>query len=187
MSEIVLADANPEKRLFISLLTRDIPMVAAFLDLIDNSINAALEPIADKLTTADGYVDILNDNSIQPDVDIRVSFSTEFVKIVDTASGISLATAQQHVFKFGRSQEEENASDRLSVYGLGLKRAIFKLGRRISIISDHIDGGFLLDLDVVKWAADSSLPWQFDLLPREKAQPEECVRKLWCLISMRRR
>ena len=48
MTNSLTADASPEKRLFISLLTRDISLVAAFLDLIDNSINAALAPLADK-------------------------------------------------------------------------------------------------------------------------------------------
>ena len=65
MMEPIFADANPEKRLFISLLTRDITMVAAFLDLIDNSVNAALEPFADRLGTADGYVDILKDTTVR--------------------------------------------------------------------------------------------------------------------------
>lgn len=36
MTEKLKADASPEKRLFISLLTRDIPLVAAFLDLMVN-------------------------------------------------------------------------------------------------------------------------------------------------------
>jgi hypothetical protein len=40
MAEQLRADASPEKRLFISLLTRDIPLIAAFLDLIDNSVPA---------------------------------------------------------------------------------------------------------------------------------------------------
>ena len=55
MAQMIPADARPEKRLFISLITRDISLIDAFLDLIDNSINAALEPMADNLKTADDY------------------------------------------------------------------------------------------------------------------------------------
>jgi hypothetical protein len=44
MVDKILADARPEKRLFISLITRDISLIDACLDLTDNSINAALEP-----------------------------------------------------------------------------------------------------------------------------------------------
>lgn len=174
MSETIFADANPEKRLFISLLTRDIPMIAAFLDLIDNSVNAALEPFANRLGTADGYVGILKDENVQPSTDIQLTISDQRVKIIDNAPGISLELAKSHVFKFGRSIEDENESDRLSVYGLGLKRAFFKLGRRVKIISDHVDGGFELNLDVVQWAKDTEMPWKFKLVPREPEELERC-------------
>lgn len=168
------ADANPEKRLFISLLTRDIPMIAALLDLIDNSVNAAVEPFAGRLETADGYVKALNDESLAPSTGIRLDISSEKIVITDTAPGISSLTAQKHVFKFGRSENEENESDRLSVYGLGLKRAIFKLGNKVHIVSDHVDGGFEMFLDVAKWAKDPRIPWKFDLTEREPVPPKEC-------------
>ena len=106
MTEKFQADASPEKRLFISLLTRDIPLVAAFLDLIDNSINAALEPFARRLETADGYVEILKNIDFKPNTDIKLAISTREIEIVDNAPGISWKSARKHVFKFGRSQNE---------------------------------------------------------------------------------
>lgn len=174
MAATLEADANPEKRLFISLLTRDIPMIAAMLDLIDNSVNAAVEPFADRLETADGYVDVLNDKSLVPTAEIRLKISPDKIDIIDTAPGISSETAQKHVFKFGRSEDEENDSDRLSVYGLGLKRAIFKLGNKVHIVSDHVDGGFELLLDVAKWAKDPRVPWKFDLTRRDPVLEKDC-------------
>jgi hypothetical protein len=59
MAAKLLADARPEKRLFISLVTRDISLIDAFLDIVDNSINAALEPLSAKLKTADDYQRLL--------------------------------------------------------------------------------------------------------------------------------
>ena len=174
MATTIEADANPEKRLFISLLTRDIPMIAALLDLIDNSVNAAVEPFAGRLETADGYVEALNDKSLAPSTEIRLGISSDKIDITDTAPGISSLTAQKHVFKFGQSENEENESDRLSVYGLGLKRAIFKLGNKIHIVSDHIDGGFEMFLDVAEWAKDLRIPWKFDLTKREPVPPKDC-------------
>ena len=174
MTEVIHADASPEKRLFISLLTRDIPLVAAFLDLIDNSINAALEPFATRLETADGYVEIFEDIDFKPNTNIKLTISTGEIEIVDTAPGISAESARLHVFKFGRSQNEENESDRLSVYGLGLKRAFFKLGKRVIIKSEHVDGGFELDLDVEKWSIDKSTPWKFDLISRDPVESDKC-------------
>lgn len=173
MSATVQADASPEKRLFISLLTRDIPLIAAFLDLIDNSINAAVEPYSARMRSADEYLDLLGEPNIQPGVDISLSISEQRIEIKDSASGISAMTAKEHVFKFGRGTEPANGTDRLSVYGIGLKRAIFKLGNKITMRSDHVDGGFDLKLDVAKWAKTSKQPWTFSITPRGAVPPEQ--------------
>jgi len=162
-----MADASPEKRLFISLLTRDIPLVAAFLDLIDNSVNAAVEPHAGRLKTASDYIQTFQDPELVPEVEISISISDNKVIIKDNAGGISAGTAAEHVFKFGRSEEEESVEDRLSVYGIGLKRALFKLGNKIRMQSDHVEGGFDLDLDVAKWAKIKTQPWNFPITTRE--------------------
>ncbi|MGO4128852.1 ATP-binding protein [Inquilinus sp. YAF38] len=174
MAEIIKADASPEKRLFISLITRDISLVAAFLDLIDNSINAAVEPVSDKLETAEDYQRALQDEATKPTVDIFLKLDKDRVEIKDTAPGISAKVAAEHVFKFGRASGSGHESDRLSVYGIGLKRAIFKLGNKIVIRSDHIEGGFDLDLDVAKWAKDAQQPWTFLITPRQPAKAEDC-------------
>ena len=148
MAERLTADASPEKRLFISLITRDIPLVAAFLDLIDNSVNSAVEPFAENLKTAQDYINVFVDDSIVPGVDITLEIKPNKIVIKDTAGGISAKTAAEHVFKFGRDGDEQHVTDRLSVYGIGLKRAIFKLGNHIEIRSEHPDGGFDLKLNV---------------------------------------
>jgi hypothetical protein len=169
MSKKLDADASPEKRLFISLITRDIPLVAAFLDLVDNSVNATLEQYADRLETAQDYVAIFNDAAVTPNVDIDITISKDRIEIKDTASGISATTAQDHIFKFGRSSGEAHEGDRLSVYGIGLKRAIFKMGNKISIRSDHMDGGFDLKLNVSEWEKDQTLPWKMAITTRDAA------------------
>lgn len=160
------ADASAEKRLFISLLTRDIPLVAAFLDLIDNSINSAIEPYSAKLRTADDYIAVLDNDEISPRIPISLKVDASCITIEDKACGISAETASKHVFKFGRSEGERHEDDRLSVYGIGLKRAIFKMGNRIVMKSDHVDGGFLLDLTVSDWEKNNQSKWTFDITPR---------------------
>ena len=104
---------------------------------------------------------------------IAISFDEEKVTVRDTAGGIPAEIAEHHVFKFGRT-EGGVTRDRLSVYGIGLKRAIFKIGQQIDIKSDHIDGGFNLDLDVARWAADASQPWTFPITKRDPASAETC-------------
>lgn len=173
MPTTISADASPEKRLFISLLTRDIPLIAAFLDLTDNSINAAVEPYSARLKSADEYLSLFADENIRPSVTISLLASADKVEISDSACGISAKTAQEHVFKFGRGSEAGHEKDRLSVYGIGLKRAIFKLGNKISMRSDHIEGGFDLKLNVHNWAKKTEQPWTFEITPRDPVPPEK--------------
>src|SRR5690606_5248674 len=56
---------------------------------------------------------------------------------------------------------------------IGLKRAIFKMGNRIKIVSDHSEGGFSLDLNVAEWAKDTTQPWTIDITQREPCSAEK--------------
>jgi hypothetical protein len=169
MVEKLLADATPEKRLFVSLITRDISLIDAFLDIIDNSINAALEPLADDLKTADDY-QLLANSKAKPKVQIDISVGSARLVVTDNATGISAKTAAEHVFKFGREAHDASDTDRLSVYGIGLKRAMFKCGNKINMTSDHKEGGFELKLDVRDWAKLKQEKWGFEI---EKRPPEK--------------
>ncbi len=178
MIERLRADASPEKRLFVSLLTRDIPLVAAFLDLIDNSINAAVEPISSRLLTAGDYLELFEDQTVIPAVEIRLNVSEKSVEITDNAAGIDANTAANYVFKFGRGAVGHHEGDRLSVYGIGLKRAIFKLGNSIIMTSEHVKGGFNLRLNVAKWAEDTRQPWTFDITGRSPVDSNQTGTKI---------
>jgi hypothetical protein len=125
MAGRLLADASPEKRLFVHLITRDITLADAILDLIDNSVNAALQPLSDSLKTADDYQRVLADTKLKPQVEIDLKVRSARILVSDTAPGISATAAETDVFRFGRTDGTEHSSDRLSVYGIGLKRAIF--------------------------------------------------------------
>lgn len=172
MVEKIHANASPEKRLFISLITRDISLIDAFLDIIDNSINAALTPLAQDLLTADDYQRLLANARIKPKVQIDVTVSAAKIMVRDTAPGISSAVAADHVFKFGKAKADAEGTDRLSVYGIGLKRAMFKCGNKISMISDHRNGGFELKLNVHEWAKLKNEPWTFDIEPRASTRTD---------------
>ena len=171
MTEKIEADARPEKRLFVSLITRDISLADAFLDLLDNSINAAIEPLASRLKTADDYQRLLADTKLSAKVKIDLTIGSTKIVVRDTAGGISADTAKRHVFRFGRDDDASaHESDRLSVYGIGLKRALFKCGNKIEIVSDHRDGGFELKENVRRWAAEKQEQWHFDITPRKPAK-----------------
>lgn len=174
------AEAQPEKRLFISLLTRDISLVDAVLDLIDNSINSAIILSKRELDEPGDYIALLRDEAdIEnlPMIDIRLS--EERFSISDTCGGISYKMAEEHVFRFGRGGDgeaddeaddtahDELRGDRLSVYGIGLKRAIFKIGDKIEIFSAHPEDGFSMDLTVSAWGRLKQQQWR---IPIERTQ-----------------
>ncbi len=172
MAEKLKADASPAKRLFISLITRDISLIDAFLDIIDNSINAALEPLVSKLKTADDYQKLLSNTHIKPKVQIDITVSSTKITVNDTAPGITSKMAENDVFKIGKDESDVDVSDRLSVYGIGLKRAMFKCGNKVEIISDHRQGGFELNLNVREWAKKKEEPWNFEITTRPAAKKD---------------
>jgi hypothetical protein len=55
MTRLFEANANPEKRFFVSLLTRDISLIDAVIDLTDNSVNAAMKAADNKFATSKDF------------------------------------------------------------------------------------------------------------------------------------
>ncbi len=163
--------AQPEKRLFISLLTRDIGLLDAILDLVDNSINSALIQQRHELGSIDDYMRMLSAPHTGAVYKVEIKISEDSFSIEDNCGGISIDSAKDGVFKFGRSTSDtvEHKDDTLSVYGIGLKRAIFKIGNSITMISNHPDGGFKMVLDVDKWGRKKEERWEipFDTTPAD--------------------
>jgi hypothetical protein len=110
--------ASPTKQFFVSMLTRDISLADAILDLVDNCLDGALR-------LADGR---------------RVDYAKHFVKIrlendhfsiEDNCGGIPREVAKNYAFKMGREPDDDRDSETetIGMYGVGMKRAIFKMGR----------------------------------------------------------
>ncbi len=165
------AQASPEKRLFISLLTRDISLIDAFLDVIDNSINSSIKTENLTLRNVGDYRKLLTNQSHRKVAEVRISISETMIEISDTAGGITFADAEEEVFRFGRAGDG-NSGDRLSVYGIGLKRAIFKMGNLIDITSNHPNTGFMLHINVEEWSKENDERWTFkNLKPHRSGKP----------------
>lgn len=159
------ASAQPEKRLFISLLTRDINLAGAALDLIDNSINSAIIESKIKLNEPSDYIKLLDRRVAKKLPKIDIAFTRAQFSITDTCGGIPLDLAEKEVFRFGRPDDDIGPAhhDTLSVYGIGLKRAIFKLGDHIVMESNHPKGGFLMDLRVQRWQRIPQDKWSIPI------------------------
>lgn len=150
------ADARPTKSFFIDNLTRDLPLEDAILDLVDNAIDAFIRTknldVSPALLSQSGTSD--------PPVLIKLSFTAKEFRIEDKCGGMDLDHAKQQVFRFGRPPGAYESV--LGVFGIGLKRAIFKIGQQIEIVSRTTESGFRVVINVPEWSSDDS-GWAFPL------------------------
>lgn len=112
------AQASPTKQFFVSMLTRDISLADAILDLLDNCLDGALR-------IAQG-AEVNYGNHF-----VRIEISESHFLIADNCGGIPREVAKNYAFKMGRDSDDERDSDSetIGMYGVGMKRAIFKMGR----------------------------------------------------------
>src|SRR5205807_3530464 len=71
-------------------------------------------------------------------------------RIRDTCGGIDRKLAVNDIFNFGHGEGEIGGV--LGVYGIGLKRAIFKIGHHFRMESRTAAEGFIVDLNVREWS-----------------------------------
>lgn len=138
-----IIDASPTKELFIDTLIRDISVIDAILDLVDNAI--------------DGYIH----KSYTDRKKIKITLSTEKFQIWDNCGGIDIDFAQKEVFRFGVPHKPEDKHC-LGVFGIGLKRAIFKLGRNVVFESDDLKNYFRVKIDLKEWQEKKDWTLEFD-------------------------
>ena len=160
------ADASATRAFFVNMLVRDISVNAAILDLIDNAVDAAYEHEG-------------------PGTGIRgchaeVELSPEGFMISDNCGGIALETARQYAFRFGRAAEF-NPESRIGEFGIGMKRAVFRLGREFNVDSSTADTRFIVDVNVDEWReeeGDWTFPMDIDRRPTQHAGTIIAVRNL---------
>src|SRR6185437_14676569 len=158
------ANANPTKAFFVQMITRDIALEDCILDLIDNSIDGAWKlQGAPPMRLSDGT----NLNKYL----ISIEAYPDRFSITDNCGGITLDDAADYAFTFGRTDAEPQEKYSIGVYGIGMKRAIFKMGRTIKIRSTYKKkkGGiesFAVPIEVTEWLGKPEREnWDFDIDP----------------------
>ncbi len=118
MSESDEAIATPTKNFFVSMLTRDINLADAILDLIDNCLDGALRIFEGK--ACDDYTPFT----------VSLKITDKQFSIQDNCGGIPREVANKFAFRFGREIDDDRDSDEetIGMYGVGMKRALFKMG-----------------------------------------------------------
>jgi hypothetical protein len=142
----------PDKRYLISTLVRDIDFASAIVGLIDNSVDGARRM---RVTWS-------KDRLAGLAVDLTVA--DDRFGIVDNCGGIDIDRARQIASCLGTPGEETARPGELGMFGLGLKRALFKLGNNLSVTSTAADSRFSLPVSVPSWLRDRSADWSFQLV-----------------------
>lgn len=167
---IGVASAAPTKEFFVRTLIRDISLDDCVLDLVDNSIDSARE-ILDTETEEDAnpYQLAITDELSRFKIDLTITDSS--FSIIDNCGGISFDQAVRSAFTFGRSARHEEDDWSVGVYGIGMKRAIFKLGENIRVASTYAEdsdsdqpGSFAVPINVPSWLANTDDSWDFDIV-----------------------
>jgi len=130
MAELV--SFQPTKELFINILTKDISIQDCILDLLDNA------------------VDSYTRSAIDEKREVHLNFDKNKVIVFDNCGGIEKERLQKEVFRFG-VKDFLNHIPTIGVYGIGLKRSIFKLGELIVFETDDRKNYCKLKIDVKKW------------------------------------
>jgi hypothetical protein len=150
MAVYTQARAYPRKSFFLEMFTRDISLEDPLLDMIDNAIDGLARNYDPEMFKQIGALTGQNEGAKHR---IDVAYSKKRIAISDNCGGIPFEIARDDVFNFGHSLTfEPPVSKQLGIYGVGLKRAAFKMGRRIRIVSRAQTDGFYLDWDVDKWS-----------------------------------
>jgi hypothetical protein len=142
--------ADPTKDFFVTMITRDIPLPVCILDLLDNCIDGAHRSInSGKQTQYDAF-------------EIELSFSEDAFEIKDNCGGILLSDAIDYAFHFGRRPDSPaDVAGGIGLYGIGMKRAIFKMGRLAHVKSEAEDASFTVKVDVDAWERRTD-NWDFE-------------------------
>ena len=150
------AIAIPTKQFFVSMLTRDISLGDAILDLIDNCLDGALR------CSDGGSVDYSKHW-------VRISLDAEGFVIEDNCGGIPREIAKNYAFKMGREPDDDRDidSETIGMYGVGMKRAIFKMGREAIVRTLYGDDAFEVPINS-DWLDNKD----WDPLPIIDAEPQ---------------
>lgn len=147
------ANAQPTKEFFVNMITKDIQLDACILDLLDNCLDGANAQLANNGTQTDQRYQSYW---------AKITLSEDEFKIEDNCGGISVDEAINYAFRFGRRPDAPSEADySIGLYGIGMKRAMFKIGKDIYIESSTTEQAFYVSIDVDDWLASSE--WDFDL------------------------
>ncbi|QXI48236.1 ATP-binding protein [Pseudomonas anuradhapurensis] len=130
-------NATPAKRFFVEMLTRDIELKDSILDLLDNCIDGVMREQKDELDASQPYKGF----------EAKITFNKEFFQVKDNCGGIPRGVALERAFRMGRPDRDTDKDiPTVGVYGIGMKRAIFKMGQNAVVTSHASDAVYKVEI-----------------------------------------
>lgn len=147
--------AFPAKRFFVDMLTRDIELQDAILDLLDNCLDGALRTVSENGAKA-------NQEKIYEGFVAKIDFDNHSFTIEDNCGGISGDLAKDYAFRLGRPNTRKGEKiPTIGIYGIGMKRAIFKMGTASEVLSKTKSEQFKVVINP-EWISNDD-KWELEL------------------------
>ena len=155
--------ADPVKSFFVSMLTRDITLEEAILDLLDNCVDGILRSRSKQRMRKQKRPY----SSYRADIE----FGRDSFTISDNCGGIPW-DLHDYAFRMGRDRDRPpDPRGTVGVYGIGMKRAIFKLGTHCLISTSNKSDQYELEI-TPQWLQDDDR-WDLNAKPGQKSTEED--------------
>ncbi|MGN0923236.1 ATP-binding protein [Ectopseudomonas mendocina] len=156
---------NSDADYLIQGLTSDVSTIECIYDLIDNSIDAARSKILSG--PKEVKKDFLGLPASYKGFKIELNISSRKVAVSDNCAGIDENTLSEKVFTIGKRSKHAFG---IGHYGVGLNRAIFKLGSSVQLMTDNGKHAFSLGFseENVRAAVESKSTIRAKRLPTSK-------------------
>lgn len=169
--------AYPTKTFFVTMLTRDIALMDSIMDLIDNCIDGVHREAKKSGRKSNDYAY----RGYYANIDIN---GLEF-KLKDNCGGIPLDVAKHYAFKMGRSEDYHNDDnlETLGMYGIGMKRAIFKIGLQADVTTWNENDVFKVHIPE-NWS--KSPEWMFDYTALKKTDIKNLLKETGTCVHVKK-
>lgn len=145
-------NAAPAKKFFVEMLTRDIELTDAILDLVDNCLDGAMRQVNDSVAAHQKYKGYY----------ARISMNKDHFIIEDNCGGIPEDIALHKAFRLGNTNYGQSKNlPTIGVYGIGMKRAMFKMGLHSLVSTKTEENEYSVEI-TPEWLIDDN-DWELKL------------------------
>ena len=153
--------ADPVKSFFVHMLTRDISLEYAIFDLLDNCVDGILRQKKGRIGGKTPYRKHF----------ANIDYDGKKFQIADNCGGIPWSL-HEYAFRMGRADPGRKANmPTVGVYGIGMKRAVFKIGRNCLIQTRH--GSDAYDVEISPQWLGTEDDWAIPVRPSKSRMKQD--------------